>query len=108
VCLIAGVQGPTDQTVKEAEIAAEYGHDLVLLRPEDLSEDELLDRARTVGEVLPVVGFYLQSAVGGRPLSRDFCTRLALQESVIGIKVAPVGRYQTLDVLDGVSRSGPG
>lgn len=73
---------------------------------EELGPDELIDRARTVGEVLPVVGFYLQTAVGGRTLSRDFWTRLASLESVVGIKVAPFDRYRTLDVINGVSASG--
>jgi dihydrodipicolinate synthase/N-acetylneuraminate lyase len=87
-------------------VAAQLGYHMVLLRPEDLTEDELLDRSRAVGQVLPVVGFYLQSAVGGRPLTRDYWQRLASQETVIGIKAAPFNRYQTLDVLHGVARSG--
>ncbi len=108
VVLIAGVQGPTRQAVAEAELAASLGYHLVLLRPETMTEDQLIDRARAVGEVLPVVGFYLQPAVGGRRLSRDFWTRLAAMPSVRGIKVAPFDRYLTLDVLHGVSRSGRG
>jgi hypothetical protein len=104
--LIAGVQGPTRQAVTEAELAAGLGYHMVLLRPEAMPEQELLDRARAVGEVLPVVGFYLQPAVGGRVFSRDFWTRLAALECVIGIKVAPFDRYLTLDVLHGVCRSG--
>jgi dihydrodipicolinate synthase/N-acetylneuraminate lyase len=104
--LIAGAQGPTVQAVAEAELAAELGYHMVLLRPEDLREDQLLDRSRAVGEVLPVIGFYLQTAVGGRRLTRNYWERLASQETVIGIKAAPFGRYQTLDVLHGVCRSG--
>jgi dihydrodipicolinate synthase/N-acetylneuraminate lyase len=109
VVLVAGVQGPTAQAVAEAELAAGLGYDLVLLRPErGLPDDDLIDRARAVGEVLPVVGFYLQPAVGGRHLGRDFWARLAVLDAVVGIKVAPFDRYLTLDVLDAVARSGRG
>jgi len=105
--LVAGVCGPTGQAVAEAELAAGLGYHLVLLSPQrDLTESELIDRAKAVGEVLPVVGFYLQPAVGGRTLSRDFWTRLAALDSVVGIKVAPFDRYRTLDVLYGVVASG--
>jgi dihydrodipicolinate synthase/N-acetylneuraminate lyase len=105
--LVAGVYGPTAQAVAEAELARSLGYHLVLLPPyPGLDEHDLLERARVVGEILPVVGFYLQPAVGGRELSRDFWTRLAATESVVGIKVAPFDRYRTLDVLHGVVRSG--
>ncbi|WP_117212218.1 dihydrodipicolinate synthase family protein [Allorhizocola rhizosphaerae] len=107
VVLVAGVYGPTRQAVAEAELAASHGYGLVLLPPvRGLDEDELIERARAVGEVLPVVGFYLQPAVGGRELSRDFWTRLASLDAVAGIKVAPFDRYRTLDVLHGVARAG--
>ncbi|MEU6998680.1 dihydrodipicolinate synthase family protein [Nonomuraea sp. NPDC046570] len=107
VLLVAGATGPTAQAVAEAELAASLGYHMVLLSPHrDLDEDGLIERARAVGEVLPVIGFYLQPAVGGRTLSRDFWTRLAAIEAVAGIKVAPFDRYRTLDVLHGVCRSG--
>ncbi|GII92434.1 dihydrodipicolinate synthetase [Sinosporangium siamense] len=107
VVLVAGVVGPTAQAVAEAELAASLGYHMVLLTPHpDPSEDALIERARAVGAVLPVIGFYMQSAVGGRPLSRDFWTRFASVESVVGIKVAPFDRYRTLDVLHGVCRAG--
>lgn len=105
--LIAGACGPTTQAVAEAELAAALGYHLMLLSPvADLDEDGLVERARAVGEVLPVVGFYLQPAVGGRVLSRAFWTELAGLDTVVGIKVAPFDRYRTLDVLHGVARSG--
>jgi len=107
VVLVAGACGPTAQAVKEAELAASLGYHLVLLSPAPgIDEDALLERARAVGEVLPVIGFYLQPAVGGRALSRDFWTRLAALDTVVGIKVAPFDRYRTLDVLHGVVRAG--
>ncbi len=106
VVLIAGVQGPVEQAVREARLAAGLGYHMVLLRPQAGTEDEMIARAKAVGEVLPVVGFYLQPAVGGMVLSRAFWTRFAAIEPVVGIKVAPFDRYRTLDVLHGVARSG--
>ncbi len=105
--LVAGVVGPTAQAVAEAQLAASLGYHMVLLPPDPrLDESELVQRARAVGEVLPVIGFYLQRAVGGRDLSRDFWTRLAQVEAVKGIKVAAFNRYRTLDVLNGVAAAG--
>jgi len=106
VVLVAGVQGDTAQAVREAELAAQIGYHLVLLRPAPGSDEAMLERARAVGEVLPVVGFYLQPAVGGRLLGRDYWRRFAALECVRGIKVAPFDRYRTLDVLNGVAQSG--
>lgn len=106
--LVAGVCGPTAQAVWEAELAASYGYQLALLAPYgagNLTDDELLDRTKAVGEVLPVIGFYLQPAVGGRVLSRSFWSRLADLENVVGIKVAPFDRYATLSVVRGVADS---
>lgn len=105
--LVAGACGPTAQAVAEAELAASFGYHMVLLSPyAGLDEAALVERARAVGEVLPVVGFYLQPAVGGRELSRDFWTKLAGLDAVVGIKVAPFDRYRTLDVLHGVCAAG--
>ena len=106
VAMIAGVQGSAQQAVAEAELARSLGYDLVLLRPMAGTEDEMIARASAVGEVLPVVGFYLQPAVGGMVLPRSFWTRFAAIESVVGIKVAPFDRYRTIDVLQGVAQSG--
>jgi dihydrodipicolinate synthase/N-acetylneuraminate lyase len=106
IAMIAGVQGDTRAAVREARLARELGYHLVLLRPAPGGDDEMLDRARAVGEVLPVIGFYLQPAVGGRVLSREFWRRFAALDCVVGIKVAPFDRYRTLDVLNGVAQSG--
>jgi dihydrodipicolinate synthase/N-acetylneuraminate lyase len=93
--------------VEEAELAAKLGYHAALLIPRRAeSPDELLARARDVGEVLPMIGFYLQPAVGGCVLPRTFWHKFALIESVIAIKVAPFHRYQTIDVLDGLLDSG--
>jgi len=102
VILIAGVFD-----TREAELAARLGYHAALLiprRPD--SAEELLERAREVGKILPIVGFYLQPAVGGCVLPRSFWRRFAQIEAVVAIKVAPFDRYRTLDVLDGLLDSG--
>ncbi|WP_408007820.1 dihydrodipicolinate synthase family protein [Pseudalkalibacillus sp. A8] len=105
---IAGVCGPTEQAVKEAKIAQGLGYDLALLSMgglNDLDEKQLLDRTRQVAEIIPVFGFYLQTAVGGRPLSYDFWQEFCLIENLYAIKIAPFNRYQTLDVIRAVCNS---
>src|ERR1035438_6579781 len=93
--------------VREAELAAKLGSAAGGLIPRrEETPDEMLGRARDVGKILPIIGFYLQPAVGGCVLPRAFWRRFAEIESVIAIKVAPFHRYQTLDVLDGVLDSG--
>lgn len=108
VLKIAGVTGPTEQACQEASLAKQLGYDLVLLSTNglgDWSEAALLERARAVGEVLPLFGFYLQPAVGGRVLSRNFWEAFAEIEAVLAIKIAPFNRYQTIDVVQAVSAS---
>jgi dihydrodipicolinate synthase/N-acetylneuraminate lyase len=109
VLRIAGICGDTAQALREARFAADWGYHAGLLSLAALpqaSVDELLQHARAVAEVLPVVGFYLQPAVGGRLLPYDFWRRFAEIDNVVAIKVAPFNRYQTLDVLRGVADSG--
>ncbi len=106
---IAGVCGQTAQAVREAETAVRLGYHAGLLSLAALREasvDELIAHARAVGEVIPLIGFYLQPAVGGRLLPRAFWARFAALESVVAVKIAPFNRYQTLDVLRGVAESG--
>ncbi|MEU4432921.1 dihydrodipicolinate synthase family protein [Nocardia rhamnosiphila] len=108
---IAGVAGPTGQAVAEAELARELGYGAVLVSPGGLTDrdlDYLLDRSAAVGEVLPVIGFYLQEAVGGRYLPREYWRRLADQESTIAVKAAPFDRYRTLDLVQGIVDSARG
>lgn len=111
--MIAGITGPTRQAVAEATLARTLGYDVGLLSLAalgDADDDALVAHARAVAEVLPVMGFYLQPAVGGRVLSYDFWRRFAEIESVVAVKVAPFDRYRTLDVAraiaDAVARSG--
>lgn len=106
---IAGICGPTPQAVAEAGLARELGYDIGLLSLaalRDADEDTLLKHARAVGEVLPLFGFYLQPAVGGRALSHEFWCRFAEIPAVAAIKMAPFDRYKTLDVVRAVARSG--
>ncbi len=108
VVRICGACGPTEQAVREAETAKRYGYDAVLLSPGglgDKSEEYLLERTRAVAEVMPVIGFYLQRAVGGRYLSYDYWRRFAEIENVIGVKVAAFNRYATVDVVRAVALS---
>ncbi|MEV0262426.1 dihydrodipicolinate synthase family protein [Streptomyces sp. NPDC050617] len=104
---VAGACGYVAQAVAEAELAASLGYDVVLLSPAVPGADEkgLLDRARAVGEVLPVIGFYLQEAVGGRYLSPEFWSAFADLPSTAAVKIAPFDRYRTADVVQAVARS---
>lgn len=106
--LIAGACGSTKQAICEAEHAHSLGYDAVLLSLAALgsaSDDELIHHVRRVGEVMPIVGFYLQPVVGGRPLSFEFWQAFAEIPQVVAIKIAPFNRYQTLDVARAVSES---
>lgn len=106
---IAGVIGPTRQAVAEAKTAHELGYHAVLLSLAALShapEDELIDHCRAVSRVMPLVGFYLQPAVGGRVLSYVFWRRLAEIENLVAVKIAPFNRYQTLEVVRAIAESG--
>jgi dihydrodipicolinate synthase/N-acetylneuraminate lyase len=107
--LVAGAIGDTRQAVAEAELAASLGYDMVLLSLaalRDASDDALIEHCRAVSEVLPLFGFYLQPAVGGRVLGYDFWRRLAENDRVWAIKIAPFNRYRTLDVVRAVSDAG--
>ena len=102
VVKVAGVCGPVEQAVREAEIAKKYGYDAVLLSPgglNHLSEDEMIARTAAVAKVMPVIGFYLQTAVGGRHFSYSYWARLCEIDGVVAIKSAPFNRYYTLDVV---------
>lgn len=106
---IAGVIGKTKQAVNEAKLALSYHFHAVLLSLsafENASNQEILDHCKTVAEIIPVIGFYLQPAVGGRKLDVDFWRDLAKIENVIAIKIAPFNRYQTFDVVRAVAESG--
>jgi dihydrodipicolinate synthase/N-acetylneuraminate lyase len=106
---IAGVCGQLRQAAAEAELATKLGYDAALLSLADLKDEnipQLLDHARAISAIIPVVGFYLQPAVGGRLLPYDFWREFMEIENVVAIKIAPFNRYQTLDVVRALAQSG--
>lgn len=106
---IAGLVGPTAQALREAHLALDHGYHAGLLSLGALrqaSDAELLAHVAAVAAVIPVMGFYLQPAVGGRVLGYDFWRRMVEIDNVVAIKVAPFNRYQTLDVVRAVAEAG--
>jgi Dihydrodipicolinate synthetase family len=106
---IAGVIGETGPAVSEAAIAQSLGYDAVLVSLgglDSLDERALLTHCRSVADVLPIVGFYLQPAVGGRSLSYRFWRDLAEVPQLIAVKIAPFDRYRTLDVVRAIVAAG--
>ena len=100
--------GDTRQAVREAETALEHGYDAGLLSLRALAEaspPELIEHCRRVAEVIPVFGFYLQTAVGGQVLPYRFWREFVEIGNVVAIKIAPFDRYKTLDVVRAVAES---
>lgn len=105
MAMIAGLCGPTRQALAEARTAVSLGYHaglLSLAAVASSSEDELIAHCEAVSREIPLVGFYLQTVVGGPVLSSDFWRRFALIPNVLAIKVAPFNRYRTVDVVRGV------
>ena len=107
--MVAGLAGPTAQAQAEARTARDLGYhagllSLAALKGQD--EDALIAHCQTVAEVMPLIGFYLQPAVGGMHLPSSFWRRFASIDNVVAIKMAPFNRYRTLDVLRGVAEAG--
>ena len=103
--MIAGAVGRTEQAVDEARTARSLGYHAVLLSLAALkgaSEDELIEHCTAIAREMPLIGFYLQTAVGGIALSRAFWARFAAIDNVVAVKVAPFNRYRTLDVAVGI------
>ena len=106
---IGGICGETKQAVAEATLLRELGYHAGLLSLAALADadvDGLITHCKAVGEVMPIVGFYLQPSVGGRALPYAFWRRFVEIEAVVAIKMAPFNRYQTLDVVRAVVDSG--
>ncbi len=106
---IAGVVGQTKQAEKEAALARDLGYDMALLSLSAFKHgttDEMIEHSQRIAKIIPIVGFYLQPAVGGRHLDAKFWQRFAQIENVVAIKVAPFSAYETLQVLRGVASSG--
>ena len=103
---IAGVCGEAPQAVAEAKLAGSIGYDAVLVSPGGmghLTEEQLIERTRLIAEVMPVVGFYLQVAVGGRVFSYDYWEKVCAIPNVVAVKAAPFNRYLTADVARAIA-----
>jgi dihydrodipicolinate synthase/N-acetylneuraminate lyase len=106
---IAGICGRTAQAVQEARTAADLGYHAGLVALGALADDSvagLIQHIRAVGEVIPIMGFYLQPATGGRPLPLEFWRQFVEIDNAVAIKIAAFNRYQTLDVVRAVAESG--
>jgi dihydrodipicolinate synthase/N-acetylneuraminate lyase len=106
---IGGVCGRTDQALEEAGLLVGLGYHAGLLSLASLADADdsaLIAHCEAVAARIPLVGFYLQPAVGGRRLSYSFWRRFAEIPTAVAIKIAPFNRYQTLDVVRAVVDSG--
>src|SRR5262249_35311445 len=109
--LIAGICGTTKQAVAEAQLAGGLGYHAGLLSLGALKnarEEQLFAHCKTVARELPLFGFYLQPAAGGRSLSLNFWRRFVAIPNVVAVKIAPFNRYQTLEVIRAVAEVGRG
>jgi hypothetical protein len=107
--MVAGLCGRTEQALSEAALAGRLGYhagllSLAAMRGADARA--LIEHCQAVAEAIPLVGFYLQPAVGGIHLDAAFWTRFAAIPNVVAIKVAPFNRYRTLDVVRGIAEAG--
>ncbi len=103
--MLAGLAGRTEQAIGEARIALSHGYHAGLLSlgaMKGATIDELVAHCEAIARVIPLVGFYLQTAVGGIALPAEFWRRFASIDNVVAIKMAPFDRYRTLDVIRGV------
>lgn len=106
---VAGIAGNTAQAVKEAELAAGLGYHIALVSLAAFKEStnaELIEHLNAVSDVIPIFGFYLQPAVGGRKLDYNFWLQAAEIENLLAIKTAPFNRYDTMDVARALADSG--
>jgi dihydrodipicolinate synthase/N-acetylneuraminate lyase len=107
--LVAGLAGATDQALAEARLAVGLGYHAGLLSlgaMRDASTRDIVEHCGAIAREIPLIGFYLQPAVGGRELGVDFWTAFAGLDNVVAIKIAPFNRYRTLDVFKGVVAAG--
>ena len=107
--MIAGIVGDAKQAMEEARLAQQLGYHLGLLSLTALkgkSIDEIIDHSRQVAKIIPIMGFYLQETISKMTLPAEFWQKFVTIPNVLGIKIAPFNRYQSLDVLEAVARSG--
>ncbi len=106
---VAGVCGQTEQAIKEAEFVCSNGYHAALLSLsafKDNSVEDMLKHCRTIASIMPIIGFYLQTSVGGRVLPYSFWREFCEIDNVLAIKMAPFNRYQTFDVVRAVCDAG--
>jgi hypothetical protein len=106
---IGGICGQTKQALSEAALLRDVGFHAGLLSLGAMAkanDEGLLNHCRAVAEIIPVIGFYLQPAAGGRLLPYSFWRQFAEIENVVAIKIAPFNRYQTIDVVRAVVEAG--
>lgn len=109
VVRVAGVCGKRKQAISEAQLATKLQYDVALLSLaalKDASVAELVEHSRCIASIIPVMGFYLQPAVGGRLLPYRFWRQFLEIENVVAVKIAPFNRYQTIEVVRAVADSG--
>ena len=109
IAMVAGIIGDTRQAVTEGKLARELGYHAGLVSlggMKNATDRQLVAHCRRIGEIIPVFGFYLQPAVGGRALGFRFWRELAELPSLVAIRIAPFNRYATLHVVRAVSESG--
>jgi dihydrodipicolinate synthase/N-acetylneuraminate lyase len=109
VVKIAGVCGKRQQAGAEAQLATQLGYDAALLSLAALKDEsitDLVEHARAIASIIPVMGFYLQPSVGGRYLPYEFWRKFLEIDNVVAIKIAPFNRYQTIDVVRALAESG--
>lgn len=107
--MIAGICGGTDQAIREAQLARELGYHAGLLSLAALqkaSDAELIEHCQRIAQEIPLFGFYLHPAAGGRLLSHSFWRRFVEIPNVVAIKIAAFNRYQTIDVVRAVAEAG--
>ena len=107
--LVAGICGATNQAVSEAELAESLGYHaglFSLAATRGATNRELIAHCRAVADVIPLIGFYLQPAVGGIPLDYAFWREFAEIPNVVAVKIAPFDRYRTIDVVRAIAASG--
>ena len=107
--LLAGICGDTKQAVAEAHIARDLGYHIGMISLSALkeaSDEELIAHCTAIAAEIPIFGFYMQSAVGGRDLSPSFWRNLAASPNLLGVKMAPFDRYKSLEVIHAIADAG--
>jgi len=106
---IAGACGQTKQAVEEASYAKQTGYHAVLLSLSALKNatpTDIIAHCKEIAGIIPVIGFYLQPAVGGMELPYSFWKEFVQIPNILGIKMAPFNRYKTFDVVRALCDAG--